>query len=132
MFATIIMMDIQKFLKKFNDTIRYSEFGNGYEIAFPFAFPNDDHYSSVFISEDGTGSFTITDNGNTFLYLENNGVDIEKHASRIKEICKLFHLTIDNGTVKGILGEYETNQTFTQLTNFYVGISQLAMLKYFD
>lgn len=55
MFATIIMMDIQKFLKKFNDTIRYSEFGNGYEIAFPFAFPNDDHISSVFISEDETG-----------------------------------------------------------------------------
>lgn len=126
------MMDIKKFLQKFNEAIRYTESGNGYEIAFPFAFPNDDHISSVLISEDETGLFTITDNGNTFLYLENNGVNMKKHAGKIKEICKRFHFTIDHGTVKGILGEYETNQTFTQLTSFYIGISQLAMLKYCD
>lgn len=125
-------MDIQKFLEKFNEEIRYAECGDGYEIAFPFKFPNDDHISSVFISEDETGLFTVTDNGNTFLYLENNGVDVEKHANRITEICRRFHLTIEDGVVKGVLGEYETNQTFTQLVSFYVGISQLAALKYFD
>ena len=125
-------MDIKKFLQKYNEHIKYAERDNGYDIAFPFKFYNDDHISSVHISEDETGLFTITDNGNTMLYLENMCVNVEKHADKIQKICKLFNLTIENGTVKSILGEYITNQTFTQFTSFLIGISHLATIKYLD
>ena len=125
-------MDIKNFLENYNEKIVYAERDGGYEIAFPFKLYNDDHISSVFITEDETGLFTITDNGNTFLYLENMGVDIEKYASKVKKIYKMFNLTIENGLVKGVLGEYETNQTFTHLSNFLIGISHIATLKYFD
>ena len=43
------------------------------------------------------------------------GVNIEDYASKVKKICKMFNLTIENGIIKGNLGEYETNQTFTHL-----------------
>lgn len=76
--------------------------------------------------------FEITDNGNIFEYLENMGVDIEKYASKIKKICKMFNLTIEQGIIKGVLGEYETNQTFMHLSNFLIGISHIATLKYID
>ena len=125
-------MDIKKFLQKYNETIRYAEVNGGYAIAFPFKFYNDDHISSVFISEDESGLFTITDNGNTMLYLENMCVDIEEYASKINKICELFNLTIENGIIKSILGEYETNQTFTMLTNFLIGISHIATVKHLD
>ena len=55
-------MNIKKFLQKYNETIHYAEYDNGCEIAFPFKLYNDDHISSVFIKEDETGLFTITDN----------------------------------------------------------------------
>ncbi|MDE7454301.1 MAG: DUF1828 domain-containing protein [Clostridia bacterium] len=119
-------MDIQKFLQKYNEEIRYAEYDNGYEIAFPFKFYNDCQTSSVFISEDETGLFTITDNGNTMRYFENMGIDPQKYADKIKIICDMFDLTFENGIFKGILGEYETNQTFTHLTNFLIGISHVA------
>ena len=125
-------MDINIFLQKYNEHIKYAKRDGGYDIAFPFKFYNDDHISSVHISEDETGLFTITDNGNTMLYLENMCVNIEEHTDKIQKICKLFNLTIENGIVKSILGEYITNQTFTQLTNFLIGISHLATIKYLD
>ena len=125
-------MDITEFLNKFNDAIKYAEYNGGYEIAFPFKLYNDDHISSVFITQNETGLFTITDNGNTMKYLDNNGVDIEKYSSRIKKICDMFNLTIEGDTVKSVLGEYETNQTFTMLTNFLIGISHIVTLRCFD
>lgn len=124
-------MDIKKFLSKYNEEIRYAELDGGYEIAFPFKFVNDDRISSVFISEDETGLFTVTDNGNTLKYLENSGVDVREYANKIKKICKLFNLEYNNGEFKGILGEYETNQTFTQLTSFFAGISHIATVHRF-
>lgn len=120
------MIDIEKFLQKYNEHIRYAEHENGYEIAFPFKFYNDDHISSVFISEDESGLFTITDNGNTVKYFENMGVDAHAYADKIKKICKDFDLEFENGQFKGILGEYETNQTFVQLTKFLIGISHVS------
>lgn len=125
------MIDIEKFLKKYNEEIRYAECGNGYEIAFPFKFCNDDRISSIFISEDESGLFTVTDNGNTIRYLENMGIDMQEYADKIKKICKLFHLEFENGVFKGILGEYETNQTFVQLTGFLIGISHIATVHRF-
>ena len=125
-------MNIKEFLDKFNEDIVYAERDGGYEIAFPFKLYNDDHISSVFITEDKTGLFEITDNGNTFEYLENMGVDIDKFTDKVKKICDMFNLTIEDGLVKGVLGEYETNQTFTNLSNFLIGISHIATLKYFD
>ena len=124
-------MDIEKFLKKYHEEIRYAKCGNGFEIAFPFKFCHDDRISSVFISEDETGLFTITDNGNTVKYLENMGVDVQEYADKIKKICKLFDLEFANDEFKGVLGEYETNQTFVQLTNFLVGISHIATVHRF-
>ena len=121
-------MDIKKFLSKYSEEIRYFGRDGGYEVAFPFKFVNDDKISSVFISEDETGLFTITDNGNTMLYLENRGVDTDEYAVKIKRICKLFDLECENGIFKRNLGEYETNQTFTQLTSFLVGISHIATI----
>lgn len=119
-------MDIQKFLQKYNEHIRYAEYENGYEIAFPFKFYNDSHISSVFISEDETGLFTITDNGNTMKYFENRGIDPQEYADKINKICDMFDLTYEKGEYKGILGEYETNLTFVQLTKFFIGISHIA------
>lgn len=124
-------MDIEKFLLKYNEEIRYADCGNGYEIAFPFKFCNDDRISSVFISEDETGLFTITDNGNTMKYLDNIGVDPQEYADKIKKICKAFNLEFENGMFKGVLGEYESNQTFVQLTNFLIGISHIATVHRF-
>lgn len=125
-------MDITEFLKRYNEEIRYARCDGGYEIAFPFKLYKDDHISSVVICEDETGLFTITDNGNTMLYLDNMGVDVERYSDKIKKICKMFGLTVEDGIVKGYLGEYETNLTFVMLSNFLVGISHIATLKYFD
>ena len=119
-------MDIKKFLQKYNEEIRYFERDGGVEVALPFKFVNDDRICSVFISEDDAGLFTVTDNGNTLQYLENIGVDANEYADKIKRICKLFDLEYENGVFKRILGEYETNQTFTQLTSFLVRISHIA------
>ena len=124
-------MDIEIFLRKYNEHIRYAEQENGYQIAFPFKFYNDDHISSVFISEDETGLFTITDNGNTMKYFENMGVNPEEYAAKIKKICKTFDLSFEDGTFKGILGEYETNQTFVHLTKFLIGISHISTVHRF-
>ena len=124
-------MDIKKFLDKYNGEIRYFERDGGAEVAFPFKFVNDDKICSVFISEDDTGLFTVTDNGNTLQYLENSGVDANEYAQKIKSICKLFDLEYENGVFKRILGEYESNQTFTQLTSFLVGISHIATVNRF-
>ena len=60
------------------------------------------------------------------------GVNTEKYASKINKICEMFNLTIDGETIRGILGEYETHQTFVHLSNFLIGISHIATLKYFD
>lgn len=124
-------MDIEKFLRKYNEEIRYAACGNGYEIAFPFKFCNDDRISSVFVSEDETGLFTVTDNGNTLKYFEDAGVNPQEYADKIKKICKTFNLEFEDGKFKGILGEYETNQTFVQLTGFLMGISHIAMVHRF-
>ena len=121
-------MDVKEFLNKYFETIRYAEQDDGYQIAFPFRLYNDDHISSVFIREEPSGLFTITDNGNVFKYFENFGVDERQYEEKIKKICEMFNLTIENGIVKGVLGEYITNQTFTQLQNFLTGISHLATL----
>lgn len=119
-------MDIRKFLQKFNEHIKYAEWGNGCLIAFPFKFYNDCCIPSMFISENETGSFTLTDNGSTMRYFENMGVDPREYADKINQICDMFDLTYENGMYKCILGEYETNLTFVQLTKFFVGISHIA------
>ncbi|MDE7439251.1 MAG: DUF1828 domain-containing protein [Clostridia bacterium] len=124
-------MDIKKFLQEFNEKIRYAERGDGYEIAFPFKFLNDSQISPLFISEDEAGLFTITDNGNTINYLENFGVNPEDYADKIKSICEAFDITYENGEFKGILGEYETNQTFTMLSKFFMGISHISTVHRF-
>ena len=124
-------MDIEKFLHKFNEGIRYAEYGSGYEIAFPFKFCNYSHIFPLFISEDENGLFTITDNGNTMKYFEDMGVNPEEYADKIKKICKTFDLSFENGMFKGILGEYETNQTFVHLTKFLIGISHISTVHRF-
>ncbi len=124
-------MDLELFLKKFNEEIKYASYDDGYEIAFPFKLYNDDHISSCFIKEDETGVFIISDNGNVFNYFDNHGISTENYQKQIKQICKMFGLFIEDGCVKKILGEYETNQTFVQLFNFFVGISHLVTMKYF-
>ena len=125
-------MNIEEFLKKYNEEIKYAKCGNGFEIALPFKFYNDDHISSFFISEDETGLFLITDNGNTVKYLENMGVDMQEYSGKIKKICKLFNLEFECDVFKGVLGEYESNQTFVQFTNFLVGISHIATVHRFN
>lgn len=124
-------MNIEKFLQKFNEEIRYAEVGGGYEVAFPFKFYNDDRISSIFISESESGLFTVTDNGNTLRYLEDNGVNPKEYADKIKKICKTFNLKFENGEFKGVLGEYETNLTFTQLMKFFIGISHVSTVHRF-
>ena len=124
-------MDIKKFLQNYNEEIRYAECGDGYEIAFPFKFLNYSEISSVFISEDENGLFTVTDNGNTIKYLENTGVGVEEYADKISKICRAFNLTYEDGEFKGVLGEYETNQTFTMLSKFFMGIAHISTVHRF-
>ncbi len=114
------------------DSIVYEKDDIGYQIAFPFKLFNDDHISSCHITEDETGLFTITDNGNVFKYYENNGILFENYQKKIKQICRMFHLCIEDGIIKRTLGEYETNQTFVQLMSFFVGISHLCTIKYLE
>ena len=125
-------MDIKVFLEKYMDKIKYVEEADGYQIAFPFKLYNDDHISSCHIKEDSTGVFIVSDNGNVFKYFENNGIVMDNYQKQIKQICKMFSLYIEDGCVKKVLGEYETNQTFVQLTNFFIGISHLATMNRFE
>ncbi|MDE6407634.1 MAG: hypothetical protein K2K50_03395 [Anaeroplasmataceae bacterium] len=125
-------MDIDVFLKNYMNHIKYAEDNDGYEIAFPFKLYNDDHISSCHIKEESTGLFIVSDNGNVFKYFENNGINLNAYQKQVNKICDMFDLYIEDGYVKKVLGEYETNQTFVQLTNFFIGISHLATMNRFD
>ena len=125
-------MDINVFLEKYMEDIKYVEDNDGYEMAFPFKLYNDDHISSCHIKENSMGLFIVSDNGNVFKYFENNGIKLENYQMQMKKICDMFDLYIEEGCMKKVLGEYETNQTFVQLTNFFIGISHLATMNRFD
>ena len=124
-------MDVEVFLRKYFEEIKFERCGKGYDISFPFKFCNDDRIPSFYIEEDDSGAFTVTDNGNTFKYLEYSGVNTEDYKDKIAKICKLYRLENEGGIIKKVLGDYQTNMTFVQLTGFMVGISHIAMIKNF-
>ena len=83
----------------------------------------------LFAKEDGW--YDIDDNGNTFRYLNDIGVNLTNYKDKVESICTLFSLKIDGELVRGVIG-YGTNQTYKQLHNFLQGVSHLSTLQYLD
>ncbi len=85
-------MDINKVLDNYRKDTRYREFDGKYIISLPIYFPNFNESVAIRLETDTQGRPSISDCHTTIDYLEEMGIDIILHSTKLEKIMARYGL----------------------------------------
>ena len=125
-------MDIEKFLDSYFNSTTATKVENGFLLTTPIMYKFSNTREVFLLTEDEDGFVTISDQGRTMDYVNENGIEIEKYNEAIKNICKQNDIVFENNCFKRELPSYQTNQIMRALFAYFGALNTIANLDDFE
>lgn len=125
-------MNIEKFLDSYFNSITATKTENGFLLKTPIMYKFADTREVFLLTEDEDGYVTISDQGRTMDYVNDNGIEIEKYDEVIKNLCKKNDIEVENNCFKRELPGYQTNQIMRALFAYFGVLNTIANLDDFE
>ena len=122
---------MERFLKEFYSSYSCKEYRDGILLSTPIMYQGADHTFSFYITQNKTGSFTISDNGETLDYMREN-FNPEKYMDKIMSVCERFSITLENNAFIGKIASYESNQAMRTFNIFIGAMNIIANIDIFE
>ncbi len=116
---------MKEFLQKYCDSYSVREWGEGFLLMTPIMYKGADHTFSFYLVKNDTGSFRISDRGQTLDYMREN-FDPEQYRERIDAVCERFEIERVGDELIGRVASYESGQTMRGLLAFVGAVSTIV------
>lgn len=119
-------MDILTLINDFAHDTRLVAENNGVKYyAVPFFHLGFDEGIALTVREEGNMLY-FTDDGTTYDYWEDKGIDLNLFADKIKAVVHKFDLTVDGKKFGIAIDNYSSDNTRYRLCQFFEGLCVLA------